>query len=636
MSARFVRLFIYVLGVLLPGMEAHATHIVGADFTYVQIPGTSRYQIQLKLFQDCLTGDPQAIAQDDPANISVFYGDGTPFGKRKIPAAEQITVPLNFANECINNPPRTCLKRTTFIWEENLPPDTRGYTIAYQRCCRNGSINNIVNPEGVGATYFCTIPPIPRSNNSSAVFKNNPPQIICINNPLVYDNSATDPDGDSLSYEFCEAYQGGGPSEPIPEAQAPPYTIVNYAAGFTPARPFLGNPRIQINPTTGLISGTPTVQGRYVVTVCCNEWRGGVKINTTKREFQFVVTDCSKAVVANIPQYSQEFNTYIVQCKSLTVKFDNQSTGGFQYNWDFGVPNTSTDQSTDFSPTFTYPDTGTYVVTLTVNRGSTCADSISRIVKVYPTFNADYVYAGLPCPNTPIQFTDQSQSRYGPVSSWQWTFGDGQTSTAPNPVVAYPQGGEYSVSLVSGNALGCLDTAIKQLNIERFRPFAGNDTIIVRGESIRFQATGGSIYTWTPATYLNATNIPNPVGYYPVLDSVRYRVDIQSEVGCRGSDDILVWVVNQAALFVPTAFTPNGDGMNDILAPIAIGYRNFNFFRIFNRFGELVYSTEDIGRGWDGTWKGRTADVGVYYWVLSSINRFGQEEMQKGDVTLIR
>jgi gliding motility-associated-like protein len=645
MSARILRVvLIFLAGVFLK-IDAYATHVVGADFTYKLKDSIGYvYEITLVLYQDCLTGDPKAIAEDNPAKIRVYRGTSLtsytmdPGGATTVQWCSNcpILVPANFNNECLNNPPATCLKRSVFVKDLVLPPSQFGYLISYQRCCRNGSITNILNPEGIGATYFCTIPPVPNAKNNSAEFKNFPPQIICANNPLFYDNSATDKDGDSLSYEFCQAFEGGGPSSPVPDPLPPPYKQVDYAPGYSPARPIAGNPGIQINPRTGLISGTPNLLGRFVVTVCCTEWRNGDPINVVKREFQFVVTNCSKAVVANIPQYSEEFNTYVVQCAGYTVKFDNLSTGGFAYAWDFGVPGTNTDVSSDFSPTFTYPDTGTYMVSLAVNRGSTCPDSISRFVKVYPTFKGGFSNTGLPCPNTPIQFTDESSSTRGPVSFWQWQFGDGRMSSDPNPNISYPQGGNYVVTLVSGNDKGCRDTVRRTLDIEKFRPFAGNDTIIVKGESIRFNATGGSLYSWTPGTNLNATTIPNPIGYYPVSDSFRYNVHIISEVGCQGDDDIKVLVVDQSALFVPSAFTPNADGLNDFLAPIAIGYRQFNFFRVFNRWGEMVFSTSNIGSGWDGSWKGKPADMGTYFWVLSSVNRFGAEEMQKGDVTLIR
>ena len=634
--------FILLLAGGLP-LSAYATHIVGADFTYQLINrDLNRYQIKLTLYQDCIAGDPTAISQDNPAKIRVYRLAGRASSLVQNlnvswqPGGPE-TVDPGFSNACINNPPATCLKRSVFIANVDIPRDSvNSYLITYQRCCRNAQVNNIATPDATGATYYCIIPPLSAGQNSSAVFKTNPPQIICVNNPLIYDNSARDPDNDSLSYELCEAYEGASSGDPIPEPLPPPYAQVRYISGFSPLNPFPSNPRVQIDPKTGILTAKPTMQGRYIVTVCCHEWRNGVKINTTKREFQFVVTNCSRAVVADIPQYSSQFNTYIVECRSRTVKFDNISSGGFAYHWDFGVPGTDADTSNDFSPTFTYPDTGTYVVKLVVNPASTCRDSIERYVKVYPEFKPDFDFSGLPCPGSPIRFRDQSTTTYGSVDNWKWDFGDGRFENTPNPSHNYLEGGDFTVRLISGSSLGCIDTVEKTLSIEPFRPFAGNDTVIVKGESIFFNATGGNRYSWQPATYLNNPNIPNPVGTYPDVTTVVYTVDISSEAGCKGRDDIRVQVVGQQALTVPSAFTPNGDGINDYVAPIAIGFSQLKFFRIFNRFGEMVFETKTFGEGWDGYLHGRTAEIGTYYWVMSTIDRYGKEEISKGDLTLLR
>ena len=142
---------------------------------------------------------------------------------------------------------------------------------------------------------------------------------------------------------------------------------------------------------------------------------------------------------------------------------------------------------------------------------------------------------------------------------------------------------------------------------------------------------------WTPDTYLNNPDISNPVGYYPDTTRINYFVHIKSEVGCEGDDTVNVWVVGQAALFVPSAFTPNGDGLNDRLRPIGIGYHSFNYFRIFNRWGQIVYSSiylEDDG--WDGTFGGKPAPLDTYFYELSINDRFGKVQKLKGDITLIR
>jgi hypothetical protein len=327
-----IKLWCLLLLAVFANKPAEATHIVGGEVTYKCL-GNNRYQVRLDIYQDCISGDPNAIAQDSPAYISIFNGNGQRVYldttiRRAFP---NLRVPTNFNNSCVNNPPPTCLNKISFIREYELPPNTTGYYIMYQRCCRNQNIINIVDPGAVGATYYAIIPPAGSLCNNSAVFKNYPPQIICINNPLIYDHAATDSDGDSLSYEFCTAYQGGSASNAKPIPINTTFNPVVYLAPSTatnPMGPPAGStPSLQINPVTGLITGTPNTLGRFVVTVCCHEWRKGVRINTVTREFQFVVTNCSKAVVANIPQYSSEFNTYIVQCKGKSVHFTNLTTG---------------------------------------------------------------------------------------------------------------------------------------------------------------------------------------------------------------------------------------------------------------------------------------------------------------------
>jgi gliding motility-associated-like protein len=641
-----IKLWCLLLLAVFAMMPAKATHIVGGEVTYKCL-GNNLYQVRLDIYQDCISGDPNAIAQDSPAYLAIFNGNGIRviLDTNLHRAFDNLRVPTNFNNSCVNNPPPICLNKISFIGTYNLPPNSNGYYIMYQRCCRNQNIINIVDPGAVGATYYAIIPPQSSACNNSAVFRNYPPQIICINNPLIYDHSATDSDGDSLSYEFCTAYQGGSASnaKPIPfNTTFNPVIYLAPATALNPMGPPAGStPALQINPVTGLITGTPNTVGRFVVTVCCHEWRNGVRINTVTREFQFVVTNCSKAVVANIPQYSSEFNTYIVQCKGRSVHFTNLSTGansnsGSPYFWDFGVEGTNSDTSNQKEPDFTYPDTGIYQVKLVVNRGSTCSDSIVRLVKIYPEFHTGFDIVGLPCPKSPIQFNNTIQSTYQPVTFYNWSFGDGSMSTDANPVHLYDTGGSYLINLKAGNIKGCIDTITKQFNVLKFRPFAGNDTIIVKGESIVFNATGGDIYRWNPGTWLNNPSISNPVGYYPDTTRLDYAVEISTETGCTGIDTINVWVVGQSAIFVPTAFSPNGDGKNDLLKPIGIGYRNINYFRVFNRWGQQVFYGTNFDEGWDGKHQAKTADIGVYYWVLSITDRYGKEELMKGNSTLVR
>ena len=182
-----------------------ASHIVGGEITYVCL-GNNNYEFTVNIYRDCIGGNPAALESDNPAFISIFRGSNF-FSFDSLYLTSQQVVPVNFSNDCIKNPPPTCLSLVQFKFVKNLPASNQEYTVVYQRCCRNEAINNIINPGITGATYSCKVPPL--ICNNSAKFTYFPPQIICVNNPFVYDHSATDADGDSLSYEFCEALTGG-------------------------------------------------------------------------------------------------------------------------------------------------------------------------------------------------------------------------------------------------------------------------------------------------------------------------------------------------------------------------------------------------------------------------------------------
>lgn len=618
-----------------------ASHIVGGDISYLCL-GNNTYEFTVNIYRDCLPqsqggGSPGALADDEFGFFSIYRGNNF-YLIDSIFASNKFTVPVNFSNDCINNFPATCISQLQFKFVKVLPASTQAYTLIYQRCCRNNSVNNLINPGGTGATFSCEIPP--NICNNSAKYKNYPPQIICANNPFIYDNGAVDADGDSLSYEFCAALDGADEQDPKPKVTSPnlPFVpSVNYRTPFSSLNPLGGNPQLSINPITGLITGTPNIQGRFVVTICCNEWRNGVIINTIKRDFQFVVTDCSKAVIANIPQYSEFPNTYIVSCKTKTVKFDNISIGGFKYFWDFGVNGITTDTSSAFSPTYTYTDTGTYVVKLLVNEGSSCPDTISRIVKVYPSFNTDFDYAGLLCPLSPINFTDKSSSTLDPVNFWKWNFDDGTIDNVQNPQHFFPNlGKNFNVTLIAGNKYGCRDTMKKELLIPKVTVFAGNDTVIVKNTPLQLNGTGASSYVWSPTAKLDNPFIYNPIFISSDTGTFEHILVGTTNNGCVGKDTINITVATGPYLSVPNAFSPNGDGLNDYFRILAAGFTKVNNFKIFDRWGKMLYSSNDFKKGWDGFVNGRRCEVGVYFWYLQATDIDGKTKMLKGDVTLVQ
>ena len=161
------------------------------------------------------------------------------------------------------------------------------------------------------------------------------------------------------------------------------------------------------------------------------------------------------------------------------------------------------------------------------------------------------------------------------------------------------------------------------------------DTSIVVGQPLQLNGTGGSIYTWSPSRWLSNNSIANPVA--TPEDDIDYVLETSDVIGCSDFDTISVHVFRVVpGFYVPTAFSPNADGLNDVFKPIALGMKSIENFQIFNRWGELLYQTKRIGDGWDGTYKGRGQAPATYVWYAEGTDYKNQKISRKGTVVLVR
>jgi gliding motility-associated-like protein len=137
---------------------------------------------------------------------------------------------------------------------------------------------------------------------------------------------------------------------------------------------------------------------------------------------------------------------------------------------------------------------------------------------------------------------------------------------------------------------------------------------------------------------LNRDDVNNPIGIYDgSFDSIEYKLEVVDEYGCIDSSFITVKVFRtDPQIFVPTAFTPNRDGRNDIFRPIAVGISQIEYFRVFNRWGQMVFSTTTNEVGWDGKINGKEQATGTFVWLVKAVDYTGKAVFAKGTVTLIR
>lgn len=373
--------YLIPLACILIISRAEASHIVGGDITYKYV-GDDNYQIDLHLYVDCFNGIPLAIELDREVNVS-FYNTRTNefIDNDALDVIAEVNVQeLNY--NCLSNEPNACVSQFTFSYTKKLFPGEDGITIAYQRCCRNKTINNIIDPANTGATFFTEIPPVSVvKDNSSPVFDKLPPNFLCTNAPLIFDHKATDVDGDSLVYSLILPYLGADPTfnRPIP-ASPPPYNQVIMNNPYTLSDMMGGSVKLQIDPETGLLQVTPSDVGQFVMAVLVEEYRDGVKIAEMHRDYQLNVIECSFNVSADFLAEGDE-------CDSIRT-FVNRSLGnGLSFIWQFedGEESTSRDVSK------TYAEPGTYKVSL-IAYADNCRDTIIKLVTVN---GVDYIDADL-------------------------------------------------------------------------------------------------------------------------------------------------------------------------------------------------------------------------------------------------
>jgi len=530
--------------------SATASHITGGEMYYTftgLVNGQYQYAVTLKLFQRCGSGR----LFPNPAIISIF--DKTTNARvsdLSIPLNREENIFISNPNPCITNPPTVCYDVAYYTFTVSLPASAGGYIIASQVNFRISGISNLrPGYSNIGATYTTEIPGTANVatgfDNNSAKFTGDDLVIVCANNDFTYSFGAIDPDGDVLRYSFCDAYtssNGGGGSAPT---NPPPFSPVDYnSPTFTSTAP-LGN-TVQINPTTGLVSGIAPASGTYVITVCVEEIRNGVVIATQRKDLQINIADCDIAAAILLPEYQ-----LCKQSKTITLANISNNPLISTTNWEISNSNNSIIfNSTIPVTTYTFADTGIYHVKLIINQNQSCTDSTTSLIRVYPGFQPDFSTTGI-CISKLSLFTDKTSSVYGIPNSWNWDFGEttksNDTSIIQNPAYTYPTTGIKNIRYITTDSKGCRDTIIKSITIidKPLLSVAFTDTLICSNDKVTLLATGMGNFKWSPQVSISNPTIANPI-VNPVVTTT-YIVELDDN-GCKNSDTVKVNVVNFVTL----------------------------------------------------------------------------------------
>ena len=405
----------------------------------------------------------------------------------------------------------------------------------------------------------------------------------------------------------------------ICQSVATTFTDSSYTSDKTPVNQWwwsLGNSGIstQQNP-----SGTYAIAGNDTIKLVVHNTKGCTS-DTLKQPI----------VINSKPVANFGYSTPV--CTGLPVQFsDSSKVAGDvvnKWSWVYAGAEFSTAQNTN--NIFTQ---GLQTVKLVATSSAGCvSDPTPKTFFVSPSPNVAMNFKDA-CKNAPVDFTAVDNS--ATVTQWKWVFGDGASAFTQNAQHSYTANGTYKVKLFATTANGCYsDSLVKDIVIYSTNVFAGNDTIAAAGQPVQLNASGGLGYTWTPSAPLNNPAIANPVAILSATQT--FTVKAFTPEGCESFDDVTVKIYNGPDIYLPNAFTPNGDGVNDVFRGIPVGVKQFNYLRIFNRWGQLIFSTGDYNKGWDGTWQGQNQPGGVYIVLANAIDFKGNAISKRQNFVLIR
>ena len=311
-------------------------------------------------------------------------------------------------------------------------------------------------------------------------------------------------------------------------------------------------------------------------------------------------------------------------CIGSSVELDG--SGGETYMWSpiTGLSD-PVDPNADASPT----TTTTYTLTAFTQHG--CPDTDEMVVTVNPLPNIDAGADADLCPEGSVQLQAEGGIEY----TWEPSTGL-SCDDCPDPICTVDDNTTYTVTGIDAN--GCINT--DEIDVSVFSTLditvtADPSTIdVYQGETSQLEATGADSYTWTPSNGLSSTTISNPIA--SPTDSTTYIVTGVDDNGCLDIDTIMINVIGELVIGVPTAFSPNGDGINDFWMPMYSGSGFLDSYLIYNRWGQLVYQGDAASKGWNGEFENKPQEIDTYTVIIKAHTTKDEAKFITGNFTLVR
>lgn len=388
---------------------------------------------------------------------------------------------------------------------------------------------------------------------------------------------------------------------------------------------------IAITATGGNTSYTYSIDGGTT-------WQSTNTFNVAPGSYTILIKDnlgCSAtypAVVGltNDLVFTPQRDTVICESKSVQLAL---VSNGLQYVW---TPSRGLSDTTIYNPIANPVVTTQYIVTVTYGRCS-AKDTVIVNVNLAPIPDAgDSIFI---CYGQSATLQPSGGVRYSWTPS---TFLNNPLAT--NPVSTPTNDITYTLSILA-DINGCASLITDSVHIDVTPPIRidafPTDTIGYPGDQFQIRAVPTdpdvTFFNWTPRVGLSSYSIPDPIITIGAIgQDVLYKVEGTTIAGCKGEAYVNVRVYKGPDIYVPTGFTPNGDGKNDKFLPFPVGMKSYNYFRVYNRWGQLIFSTNKMYTGWDGTIGGKTQPDGIYVWMIEGLTKDNRVITKKGTVMLIK
>ena len=614
---RWARLGLGILLLVLLAGPARATHLVGGEMDLRHKTG-STYALTLNLYFDAINGDAAALDQALTAGV---FEKAT---NRQLASVVLLLTSNTFVS--YTNPACAvgALSTRQLVYSQDLVLDAAtyasagGYYAAVERCCRNLGISNITSPGATGQTFYLEFPAVVRNG---AAFVDSTPHLFpalgdyaCLNTLFTYNFGGQDADGDSLAYALATPLQGHSTAiNNTPAPAAAPYAPVTWATGVSAGNQIPGAPALGIDARTGRLTVRASQLGLFVFGVRCSEYRRGVKIGETRRDFQLYVLTCRTnnppvvAVQAGGRRLVAGRDTLRLLPggpRCLTIRYTDPDPGSTLTLT--AQPVNFTDAAT--APSFTSNSSGavngvrdTLTATLCF---PACADTRGQVYRV----NVLVADNGCPLPGrdtVQVAFIAAPPRLTTPVLTT--SFPPAAVPGAAPVVVRVALGQPYAATLLG------TDPVPNALAL----PATGQGFDLA-GAGMRFSAQPGAgrataTFDWLPAC-----------GRATAGDSgLVVRFDLVQRALCTPKTVTrlirfeVIRPADSVAVRPPNIITPNGDGLNEafaldqILSPDFCG-KQFAGVRIFSRWGQQVYQSPDRSFRWPGAGVG-----GIYYYLVT-------------------